>query len=441
MTTTIIESGPRHPHRQHADRRARRPARPLAGLPDPRPGRPLSRARLRLPALPLGRGADRGRGGAALDPRRPHRARLRLQDRDARPRHPRRRRPARRGAVRPRRRGRLRALLPDDRRGGRRGARAPRAGEEAPEPVRLDVPVDAYLPATFIPFEAAKIDVHRRIVAAREPGELRAIRDELSDRFGPPPPQAENLLTLQRARIELGLAGARSVEFRGGRLSVTGVELDSEQAGVLARAGRGGALRVARADRVGPSRPTSRRRDWRRSWRWLRPARRRSRDRQSAEADLSLRRLLESEQFELCCPHRWERKPAQGREVGPGYSALRWLGLRRALRRPLRRSSRSPRGSAIRASPPATSRWSTHAPRRASARSREARVPSDALLQQVGRRQSSKQSPKPGDKKYEELKETSARRTCSTRSGSRAEAEEMGITVTPKEDRQRTRRN
>jgi transcription-repair coupling factor (superfamily II helicase) len=106
-------------------------------------------------------------------------------------------------------------------------------GEEAPEPVRLDVPVDAYLPAAFIPFEAAKIDVHRRIAAAREPGELRAIRDEIGDRFGPPPPEAENLLALQRARIELGLAGARSVEFRGGRLSVTGVELDSEAAGIL----------------------------------------------------------------------------------------------------------------------------------------------------------------------------------------------------------------
>ncbi len=106
--------------------------------------------------------------------------------------------------------------------------------EEAPEPVRLDVPVDAYLPASFVPFEAAKIDVHRRIVAAREPGQLRAIRDELADRFGPLPEPAENLLRLQKARIELGLAGARSVEFRGGRLSVTGVELDSEGAGVLA---------------------------------------------------------------------------------------------------------------------------------------------------------------------------------------------------------------
>jgi transcription-repair coupling factor (superfamily II helicase) len=105
--------------------------------------------------------------------------------------------------------------------------------EGGPEPVRLDVPVDAYLPATFVPFEAAKIDIHRRIVAAREPGQLRAIRDELDDRFGQLPPQAENLLKLQSARIELGLAGARSVEFRGGKLTVTGVELDSTGAGVL----------------------------------------------------------------------------------------------------------------------------------------------------------------------------------------------------------------
>jgi transcription-repair coupling factor (superfamily II helicase) len=112
-------------------------------------------------------------------------------------------------------------------------ARGAEGIEEAPEPVRLDVPVDAFLPASYVPFEAAKIDVHRRVAAAREPGELRAIRDELSDRFGPLPPEAENLLALQRARIELGLAGARSVEFRGGRLTVTGVELDSEGAAAL----------------------------------------------------------------------------------------------------------------------------------------------------------------------------------------------------------------
>jgi transcription-repair coupling factor (superfamily II helicase) len=105
--------------------------------------------------------------------------------------------------------------------------------EPAPDPLRFDVAVDAYLPADYVPFEAAKIDLHRRIAAARQTGELREIRDELEDRFGPPPTEAANLLELQRARIELAAAGASRVEFRGGRLSVSGVELDSDQVDVL----------------------------------------------------------------------------------------------------------------------------------------------------------------------------------------------------------------
>jgi transcription-repair coupling factor (superfamily II helicase) len=94
-------------------------------------------------------------------------------------------------------------------------------------PVRLDVDVDAYLTAEYIPFEAAKIDVHRRLAGAREPGELRALAEELRDRFGPLPPEAENLFSLQRARIEFGRSGARTVEIRGGRLSATPIELDA----------------------------------------------------------------------------------------------------------------------------------------------------------------------------------------------------------------------
>jgi transcription-repair coupling factor (superfamily II helicase) len=99
--------------------------------------------------------------------------------------------------------------------------------------VRLDVEVDAYLPADYIPFEAAKIDAHRRISGAGEVGELRILRDELRDRFGPLPDPVDNLLELQRARIELGLLGARSVEFRGGRLSITPLELDAATVGRL----------------------------------------------------------------------------------------------------------------------------------------------------------------------------------------------------------------
>ena len=94
------------------------------------------------------------------------------------------------------------------------------------EPVRLDVSVDAYVPADYIPYEAAKIDVHRRIAAAREVGDLGELRDELEDRFGPVPLPLQNLLSLQQARIKLGQAGARAVTITKERLSVTPVDLD-----------------------------------------------------------------------------------------------------------------------------------------------------------------------------------------------------------------------
>jgi transcription-repair coupling factor (superfamily II helicase) len=97
------------------------------------------------------------------------------------------------------------------------------------EPVRLDVPVDAYIPADYVPYEVAKIDVHRRIAATREPGDLARLRDELEDRFGTPPEPVENLVKLQEARIKLGMAGARSVEFRAGRLVVAPVVLELDQ--------------------------------------------------------------------------------------------------------------------------------------------------------------------------------------------------------------------
>ncbi len=98
------------------------------------------------------------------------------------------------------------------------------------EPVRLDVNVDAYVPADYVPYEQAKVEVHRRIAASREVADLVALREELEDRFGDIPEPLRNLIALQQARIKLGQAGARAVTFRGGRLAVTPIELDSVRA-------------------------------------------------------------------------------------------------------------------------------------------------------------------------------------------------------------------
>ena len=106
-------------------------------------------------------------------------------------------------------------------------------GEDEVEPVRLDVNVDAYVPADYVPFEQAKIDIHRRIAGAQEVADVALLREELEDRFGAPPQPVENLLALQEARVKLGRAGARTVSFKGGRLAVTPIDLDSRRAKAL----------------------------------------------------------------------------------------------------------------------------------------------------------------------------------------------------------------
>ncbi|HEY2536578.1 MAG TPA: DEAD/DEAH box helicase [Solirubrobacteraceae bacterium] len=114
------------------------------------------------------------------------------------------------------------------------GAAGERAGEtaeeELPEPVRLDVNVDAYVPSDYVPYEQAKIEIHRRIASALEVAEVAQLHDELEDRFGPVPEPLANLLALQRARIKFGQSGATVVSFRGDRLAVTPIELDSVRA-------------------------------------------------------------------------------------------------------------------------------------------------------------------------------------------------------------------
>jgi transcription-repair coupling factor (superfamily II helicase) len=98
------------------------------------------------------------------------------------------------------------------------------------EPVRLDVNVDAYVPVDYVPYEQAKVEVHRRIAGARQVSELMALREELEDRFGPEPDPLRNLILLQQARIKFGQAGAQSVSVRSDRLAVTPIELDSVRA-------------------------------------------------------------------------------------------------------------------------------------------------------------------------------------------------------------------
>ena len=100
-------------------------------------------------------------------------------------------------------------------------------GEVPAEEVRVDIPVSAYIPADYVPFEAAKIDLHRRIALSPDTESLTRVAAEVRDRFGDVPPPVEALFDVQRLRILMRQVNARQAAARSGRVVIGPVPLDS----------------------------------------------------------------------------------------------------------------------------------------------------------------------------------------------------------------------
>ncbi len=91
--------------------------------------------------------------------------------------------------------------------------------------VRVEIGIDAHVPTSFIGYEAARVDLHRRIASAVSLEELSDLRAELTDRFGEIPQPVDNLIFLGEVRATLQSLGADSLSVRQYRLVITGLEL------------------------------------------------------------------------------------------------------------------------------------------------------------------------------------------------------------------------
>jgi transcription-repair coupling factor (superfamily II helicase) len=96
-------------------------------------------------------------------------------------------------------------------------------------PVRVDARIDAYVPADYVPGEAQKIDLHRRLALTETEEELGDLEAATVDRYGPLPEPVENLFTIQAAKLKLAQLGADYLVFRGGRSTVGPLVLGSDE--------------------------------------------------------------------------------------------------------------------------------------------------------------------------------------------------------------------
>jgi transcription-repair coupling factor (superfamily II helicase) len=93
------------------------------------------------------------------------------------------------------------------------------AEQPAPPDIVLDRP--AHLPDAYVPDDDIKLDLYRRLARAVAPGDIDGLRDELRERFGPPPPEAENLLDMARLRVTGAVLGLQHVIVRGDEARLT----------------------------------------------------------------------------------------------------------------------------------------------------------------------------------------------------------------------------
>jgi transcription-repair coupling factor (superfamily II helicase) len=84
----------------------------------------------------------------------------------------------------------------------------------------IDLPVDAYLPDDYVPQEAQKLELYRRLARAASPDDVAAVRTDLVDRFGPVPPAVERLMGVALLRLAAERAGIASISREEGQLVI-----------------------------------------------------------------------------------------------------------------------------------------------------------------------------------------------------------------------------
>ena len=82
-----------------------------------------------------------------------------------------------------------------------------------PPEVLLDQP--ALLPDAYVPDDASKLDLYRRLARSQTTGDIEGLREEMADRFGPLPAEAEALVAVTHLRVIGARLGLETILVRG----------------------------------------------------------------------------------------------------------------------------------------------------------------------------------------------------------------------------------
>jgi transcription-repair coupling factor (superfamily II helicase) len=98
---------------------------------------------------------------------------------------------------------------------------------ELPE-VEIDLPIQAYLPEEYISSEVLRIEAYRKIAAVSSELEVQDVEQELADRYGALPKEAQALLNIAKIKISAQKLRVSKVSYRSGRLRLSPLKLPEE---------------------------------------------------------------------------------------------------------------------------------------------------------------------------------------------------------------------
>lgn len=107
--------------------------------------------------------------------------------------------------------------------------KAPPADTDTHE-IRIELPVDAYLPAEYVDSERLRLEAYRKLAEARHTADIEEVTEELHDRYGPLPEPARRVVSVARLRLVAQSHGVSDVVLAGQRLRISPLTLaDSQQ--------------------------------------------------------------------------------------------------------------------------------------------------------------------------------------------------------------------
>uniref|UniRef100_A0AAU2V7V7 Transcription-repair-coupling factor n=1 Tax=Streptomyces sp. NBC_00003 TaxID=2903608 RepID=A0AAU2V7V7_9ACTN len=101
--------------------------------------------------------------------------------------------------------------------------------EEAPLEVKIELPVDAHVPHDYAPGERLRLQAYRAIASANSEEDIKAVREELTDRYGKLPEPVENLLLVAGLRMLARACGVGEIVLQGPNIRFAPVELRESQ--------------------------------------------------------------------------------------------------------------------------------------------------------------------------------------------------------------------